>query len=70
MGFRREKMEAEEIAITRQFLCRRQTMGETLQLVASLEWIALGIIVFVKLRKWNKRFSELHDELLKTIREE
>ena len=45
-------------------------MGETLQLVASLEWIALGIIAFVKLRKWNKRFSELHDELLKTIREE
>lgn len=45
-------------------------MGETLQLVASLEWIALGIIIFVRLRKWNKRFSGLHDELLKTIREE
>ncbi len=45
-------------------------MGETLQLVASLEWIALGIIVFAKLRKWNKKFSELHNELIKTIREE
>ena len=45
-------------------------MGDILQLVASMEWIALGIIFFVKLRKWNKRFSELHDELLKTIREE
>ena len=45
-------------------------MGDILQLIASMEWIALGIIVFVKLRKWNKRFLELHDELLKTIREE
>ena len=45
-------------------------MGDVLQFVASMEWIALGIIVFVKLQKWNKRFSELHDELLKTIREE
>ena len=45
-------------------------MGDILQFVASMEWIALGIICFVKLRKWNKRFSELHDELLKTIREE
>lgn len=45
-------------------------MGDILQLIASMEWIALGIIGFVKLRKWNKRFSELHDELLKTIREE
>ena len=45
-------------------------MEEILQLVAYLEWIALGIIGFVKLRQWNKRFSELHDELLKTIREE
>ena len=45
-------------------------MGDLLKLVASMEWIALGIIAFMKLRKWNKRFSELHDELLKTIREE
>lgn len=45
-------------------------MRETLQLIVSLEWIALGIIGFVKIWKWNKKFSELHDELLKTIKEE
>lgn len=44
-------------------------MGDILKLVASVEWIALGIIGFVKLRKWNKRFSDLHDELIKMIRE-
>jgi hypothetical protein len=38
-------------------------MADTLQLIASLEWVALGVIVFIRLKKWNKRFSELYDEL-------
>ena len=38
-------------------------MAETMQMIASLEWIALAVIVFIRLKKWNKRFSELYDEL-------
>lgn len=38
-------------------------MADTMQLIASLEWLALGIIVFIGMRRWNKRFGELYDEL-------
>lgn len=44
-------------------------MAEIAQAVASIEWIVLGVIVFVKLRKWNKRLSELHDQMKVNIEE-
>lgn len=31
--------------------------------IASIIWIALAMYVFCGMRKWNKRFSELYDEL-------
>ena len=38
-------------------------MENLLQDIASVLWIALGVYCFLGLRKWNKRFSELYDEL-------
>lgn len=38
-------------------------MAEIAQTVASIEWIVLGVIVYVKLRQWNKRLSCLHDQM-------
>lgn len=37
--------------------------------IASGLWIVLAIIVFFGIKKWNKRFSELYDELQKGIKE-
>lgn len=33
------------------------------KIVTALLWIVLGVYCFFGLRKWNKRFSELYDEL-------
>ena len=38
-------------------------MENLLQNIASGLWIVLGVDCFFGLRKWNKRFSELYDEL-------
>ena len=38
-------------------------MENLLQNFASGLWIVLGVYCFFELRKWNKRFSELYDEL-------
>ena len=38
-------------------------MGNLFQNIASGLWIVLGVYYFFGLRKWNKRFSELYDEL-------
>lgn len=38
-------------------------MENILQNIASGLWIVLGVYRFFGLRKWNKRFSELYDEL-------
>ena len=38
-------------------------MENLLQNIASGLWIVLGVYSFFVLRKWNKRFSELYDEL-------
>lgn len=44
--------------------CRRWSdMENLLQNIASGLWIVLGVYCFFGLRKWNKRFSELYDEL-------
>lgn len=33
--------------------------------ICSAMWIALCIIVFWRLREWDKKFTELYDELTK-----
>ena len=38
-------------------------MENMLQNFAGGLWIVLGVYCFFRLRKWNKRFSELYDEL-------
>ncbi|MFR5994140.1 MAG: hypothetical protein ACLUF9_01145 [Oscillospiraceae bacterium] len=38
-------------------------MENLLQNIASGLWIVLGVYFFFWIRKWNKRFSELYDEL-------
>ena len=44
--------------------CRRWSdMANLLQNIASGLWIVLGVYSFFVLRMWNKRFSDLYDEL-------
>ena len=38
-------------------------MDNLMQDIACGLWIALGVYCFFGLRTWNKRFSELYDEL-------
>ena len=40
-------------------------METVLRNISSLLWIALAIMTFFGLRKWNKNFSELYEELKK-----
>ena len=42
-------------------------MENLLQNIASVLWIVLGVCFFFGLRKWNKRFSELYDEMKEEI---
>ena len=42
-------------------------MADIMQLIACIEWIALGALVLWRLRWWNKKFSELYEELRKEI---
>ena len=42
-------------------------MENLLQNIASGLWIVFGVYSFFWLRKWNKRFSELYDELKREV---
>lgn len=42
-------------------------MENLLQNIASVLWIVLGVCFFFRLRKWDKRFSELYDELKREV---
>lgn len=42
-------------------------MANLLENIACLLWIVLAVIVFIHLKKWNKNFSELYDELKRQI---
>lgn len=42
-------------------------MADYLDIIAALEWIALGLLCLHGLRKWNKKFSDLYDELKKEM---
>lgn len=45
-------------------------MGDFLTVIAAVEWIALGLIVFNKLRKWNRELQKLLGDLEKEINDE
>lgn len=45
-------------------------MSDIMTLIAAIEWIAVGIVCFIGLRRWNKRFAALYDELKKMVEEE
>lgn len=38
-------------------------MADVFTIIASVEWIALGLIVLWKLKRWNKSFQELYDDM-------
>lgn len=42
-------------------------MADLLENIACSLWIVLAVIGFINLKKWNKNFSELYDELKRQI---
>ena len=38
-------------------------MSDILTTIAAVEWIVVGCLFLWRLRHWNRRFSELYDEL-------
>ena len=42
-------------------------MANIMQNIASIVWLILAVVVFVRLKQWDKQFSELYDELKKEI---
>ena len=49
---------------------RRSRMAEILQNITCAAWLVLATLVFVELRRWNRRFSDLYDKLKEQIEEE
>ncbi len=45
-------------------------MAEILQNITCAAWLVLATLVFVELRRWNRRFSDLYDKLKEQIEEE
>ena len=45
-------------------------MAELMTNIAASAWLFLAVIAFVRLHKWNKRFSEMYEELKHKISEE
>lgn len=45
----------------------RINMSDILTIIAAVEWIVVGCLFLWRLRHWNRRFSELYDELRKEI---
>lgn len=38
--------------------------------VAAVMWVALSIAGFITMRKWNKRFAELYEKLVRDMEEQ
>ena len=38
-------------------------MADILEIIAAVEWMVLGLIVLWYLKKWNKSFQDLYDDL-------
>lgn len=45
-------------------------MANTMQTIASVAWLVLCVLVYIRLRQWNKKLGELYDELRRTIEED
>lgn len=44
-------------------------MADIMTIIAAVEWIALGLHVLWKLKKWNKAFQDLYDDLKENMEE-
>ena len=42
-------------------------MAELLQNITCIAWLILAVKTFIGVRRWNKSFSELYDELRRQI---
>lgn len=38
-------------------------MTEMFQTIAAFMWMALSVVVFIGIRKWNNKFSELYERI-------
>lgn len=43
-------------------------MADVMVNIASGLWIVLGVVIICRLRKWNKLFQELYDELMEDMK--
>lgn len=60
-------MDAVKFVEARRRMLGGGVMENILQNIASGLWIVLGVYCFFGLRKWNKRFSELYEELKREV---
>ena len=35
-----------------------------LEIIVEIEWLVIGIIFFCGIRRWNKRFTELYNDMI------
>ena len=40
-------------------------MADILIIIAAVEWVALGLLVLWKLKKWNRKMEELYEDMKK-----
>lgn len=45
-------------------------MAELLQTIAALMWIALSVVAFIEIRKWDKSFSDLYESIKSQLMDE
>ncbi len=38
-------------------------MADIMKIIAAIEWIVLGLLFLWKLKRWNKVFQDLYDDL-------
>lgn len=60
-------MDAVKFVEARRRMVGGGVMENILQNIASGLWIVLGVYCFFGLRKWNKRVSELYEELKREV---
>lgn len=40
-------------------------MADILTIIAAVEWMALGLLVLWKLKRWNRKMEELYEDMKK-----
>lgn len=40
-------------------------MADILTIIAAVEWMALGLLVLRKLKRWNRKMEELYEDMKK-----